>query len=184
MASSPKCFYLWMITRSLFITARSCLSLSKTTGLKNLEALAYACVGTAHSKLGEVQRGLEFHTKSWMQLPQQETKTKSGNAYTIWVSPAAILVTANVRLDTSGESLTVAENVGDKLAIGESHGGLGSVFYKTTRYPEAIRHNEKQLARAKEVKDKESQAKASGNLGNVYLSKGDYIKLLHFIKIS
>lgn len=29
---------------------------------------------------------------------------------------------------------------------------------------------------AKEVKDKESQAKACGNLGNVYLTKGDYIR--------
>lgn len=29
---------------------------------------------------------------------------------------------------------------------------------------------------AKEVKDKESQAKACGNLGNFYVTKGDYIK--------
>ena len=75
------------------------------------------------------------------------------------------------------KSLTVAENVGDKLAIGESHGGLGSVFYKTRRYPEALLHNEKYLEMAKEVKDKESQAKlACGNLGDVYLSKSDYNK--------
>ena len=176
MENSPKCFSLWMITRSLLFTARSVFRSLKKTDRKDLEVLAYASVGSAYSKLGDLQRGLEFHMKSL------DANSTTGDQKQKWKCLHNLGFVCGELGDNKSairyfrESLTVAENVGNRLAIGESHGGLGSVFYKTRRYPEAILHNEKHLAIAKEVNDKESQAKACGNLGNVYLSKGDYIK--------
>ena len=155
---------------------QKCLSLSKKTGRKDLEALAYACVGNAYSKTGDLQRGLEFLTESL------DANSTTGDQKRKWKCLLNLGDTCNHLGDSESaircfrESLTVAENVGDKLAIGESHGGLGSVFYKTGRYSEAILHNEKHLAMAKEVNDKRSEAKACGNLGGVYISKGYYIK--------
>ncbi|KAK2561767.1 Tetratricopeptide repeat protein 28 [Acropora cervicornis] len=155
---------------------QKCLSLSKTTGCKNLEALAYGCVGNAYSKIGELERGREFLIKSL------DANSTTGDQKQKWKCLHNLGVIYSDLGDTESliryfrESLTVAENVGDKLAIGECHGGLGSAFYKTGRYLDAIHHNERHLAMAKEVKDKGSEAKACGNLGSIYISKGNYIK--------
>ncbi|XP_015761119.1 PREDICTED: tetratricopeptide repeat protein 28-like isoform X2 [Acropora digitifera] len=155
---------------------QKCLSLSKTTGCKNLEALAYGCVGNAYSKRGELQRGREFLIKAL------EANSTTGDQKQKWKCLHSLGVTRTDLGDTESaisyfrESLTVAENVGDKLAIGESHGGLGSAFYKIGRYEDAILHNERHLAMAKEVKDKGSEAQARGNLGSIYISKGNYIE--------
>ena len=157
---------------------QKCLSLSKTTGPKDLEALAYACVGRAHSKRGDLQGALKFLTKSLDLYSTTGKKKEKGKClYNLG------LICSDLGYNESAigyfkESLRVAENVGDKVLIGESHGGLGSVCYKTGQYPEAILHNKKHLEKAKEVKNKESQAEACGNLGTVYLAIDDYVKAL------
>ena len=155
---------------------QKCLSLSKEADRKDLEALAYSCVGSAYSKLGDLRRGLECHIKSL------DANSTTGDQRQKWKCLHKIGTTfADLGDNTNAtkyfkESLTVATEIGNKVAIAESHGGLGVVFYKTRQYPESIFHNEKHLALAKEVHKKRSQAKACGNLGNVFLSKGNYFK--------
>lgn len=153
---------------------QKCLALSKKIGRKDLEALASASVGSAYCKLGDLRRGLEFHTKS-LDANSTTGDQKQKCLYNLGVT-LSDLGDNESAIRYLRESLTVAEDVGDKLAIGESHGGLGGVYFRTSRYLEAILRNEKHLEMAKEVKDKESQAKACGNLGNFYVTKGDYIK--------
>lgn len=155
---------------------QDCLSLSKEADRKDLEALAYSCVGSAYSKLGDLRKGLECHMKSL------DANSTTGDQRQKWKC-LLNLGTAFTDLGDNAnatkyfkESLTVATEIGNKVSIAESNGGLGVVFYKTRQYPESIFHNEKHLALAKEVHNKRSQAKACGNLGNVFLSKGDYIK--------
>ena len=155
---------------------QKCLSLSKEADRKDLEALAYSCVGSAYSKLGDLQRGLECHMKSL------DANSTTGDQRQKWKCLHNLGTTFTDLGDNANatkyfkESLTVATEIGNKVAIAESHGGLGVVFYKTRQYPESISHNEKHLALAKEVHKKRSQAKACGNLGNVFLSKGNYYK--------
>ena len=155
---------------------QKCLSLSKEADCKDLEALAYSCVGSAYSKLGDLREGLECHKKSLdanYTTGDQRLKWKClhnlGTAFTDLGDNANATKYFN-------ESLAVATEIGDKIAIAESHGGLGIVFYKTGQYAESIFRNEKHLALAKEVHNKRSQARACGNLGSVFLSKGDYVK--------
>ena len=155
---------------------QKCLSLSKEADRKDLEALAYSCVGSAYSKLGDLRGGLECHKKSL------DANSTTGDQRQKWKC-LHNLGTASTDLGDNAnatkyfeESLAVATEIGDKVAIAESHGGLGVVFYKTRQYPESIFHNEKHLTLAKEAHKKRSQAKACGNLGNVFLSKGDYIR--------
>ena len=155
---------------------QKCLSLSKEADRKDLEALAYSCVGSAYSKLGDLRRGLECHMKSL------DANSTTGDQRQKWKCLHNLGTTFTDLGDNANatkyfkESLTVATEIGNKVAIAESHGGLGVVFYKTRQYPESIFHNEKHLALAKEVHKKRSQAKACGNLGNVFLSKGNYYK--------
>ena len=155
---------------------QKCLSLSKEADRKDLEALAYSCVGSAYSKLGDLRRGLECHMKSL------DANSTTGDQRQKWKCLHNLGTTFTDLGDNANatkyfkESLTVATEIGNKIAIAESHGGLGVVFYKTRQYPESIFHNEKHLALAKEVHKKRSQAKACGNLGNVFLSKGNYYK--------
>ena len=155
---------------------QKCLSLSKEADRKDLEALAYSCVGSAYSKLGDLRRGLECHMKSL------DANSTTGDQSQKWKCLHNLGTTFTDLGDHANatkyfkESLTVATEIGNKVAIAESHGGLGVVFYKTRQYPESIFHNEKHLALAKEVHKKRSQAKACGNLGNVFLSKGNYYK--------
>ena len=155
---------------------QKCLSLSKEADRKDLEALAYSCVGSAYSKLGDLRGGLECHKKSL------DANSTTGDQRQKWKC-LHNLGTAFTDLGDNAnatkyfkESLAVATEIGDKVAIAESHGGLGFVFYKTRQYPESIFHNERHLALAKEAHKKRSQAKACGNLGNVFLSTGDYTK--------
>ena len=155
---------------------QKCLSLSKEADRKDLEALAYSCVGSAKSKLGDLRGGLECHKKSL------DANSTTGDQRQKWKC-LHNLGTAFTDLGDNAnatkyfkESLAVATEMGDKVAIAESHGGLGVVFYKTRQYSESISHNERHLALAKEAGKKRSQAKACGNLGNVFLSKGDYTK--------
>lgn len=155
---------------------QKCLSISKEAGRKDLESLAYSCVGSAYSKLGDFRRGLEFHMKSLDATSTTEDQKQKWKSLHNLGNACSDLGDNESAIEYFEQSLTVAENLDDKAAIGESHGGLGGVFFKTSRYPEAILHNEKYLALAKEVNEKGGQAKACGNLGNVYLSKGDYIK--------
>ena len=155
---------------------QKCLSLSKEADRKDLEALAYSCVGSAYSNLGDLRRGLECHMKSL------DANSTTGDQRQKWKCLHNLGTTFTDLGDHANatkyfkESLTVATEIGNKIAIAESHGGLGIVFYKTGQYPESIFHNEKHLALAKEAHKKRSQAKACGNLGNVFLSKGDYIR--------
>lgn len=156
---------------------QKCLSLSKEADRKDLEALAYSCVGSAYSKLGDLRKGLECHMKSL------DANSTTGDQRQKWKCLHNLGTTFTDLGDNANatkyfkESLAVATEIGDdKVAIAESHGGLGIVFYKTRQYPESIFHNEKHLALAKEAHKKRSQAKACGNLGNVFLSKGDYIR--------
>ena len=155
---------------------QKCLSLSKEADRKDLEALAYSCVGSAYSKLGDLRRGLECHMKSL------DANSTTGDQRQKWKCLHNLGTTFTDLGDHANatkyfkESLTVATEIGNKVAIAESHGGLGVVFYKTRQYPESIFHNEKHLALAKEVHKKRSQARACGNLGSVFLSKGDYVK--------
>ena len=155
---------------------QKCLSLSKEADRKDLEGLAYSCVGSAYSKLGDLRGGLECHKKSL------DANSMTGDQRQKWKC-LHNLGTAFTDLGDNAnatkyfkESLAVATEIGDKVAIAESHGGLGFVFYKTRQYPESIFHNERHLALAKEAHKKRSQAKACGNLGNVFLSTGDYTK--------
>ena len=156
---------------------QKCLSLSKEADRKDLEALAYSCIGSAYSKLGDLRKGLECHMKSL------DANSTTGDQRQKWKCLHNLGTTFTDLGDNANatkyfkESLAVATEIGDdKVAIAESHGGLGIVFYKTRQYPESIFHNEKHLALAKEAHKKRSQAKACGNLGNVFLSKGDYIR--------
>ena len=156
---------------------QKCLSLSKEADRKDLEALAYSCVGSAYSKLGDLRKGLECHMKSL------DANSTTGDQRQKWKCLHNLGTTFTDLGDNANatkyfkESLAVATEIGDdNVAIAESHGGLGIVFYKTRQYPESIFHNEKHLALAKEAHKKRSQAKACGNLGNVFLSKGDYIR--------
>ena len=155
---------------------QKCLSLSKEADRKDLEALAYSCVGSAYSKLGDLRRGLECHMKSL------DANSTTGDQRQKWKCLHNLGTTFTDLGDNANatkyfkESLTVATEIGNKIATAESHGGLGIVFYKTGQYAESIFHNEKHLALAKEVHKKRSQAKACGNLGNVFLSKGNYYK--------
>ena len=155
---------------------QKCLSLSKEADRKDLEALAYSCVGSAYSNLGDLRRGLECHMKSL------DANSTTGDQRQKWKCLHNLGTTFTDLGDHANatkyfkESLTVATEIGNKIAIAESHGGLGIVFYKTGQYPESIFHNEKHLALAKEAHKKRSQARACGNLGNVFLSKGDYIR--------
>ena len=156
---------------------QKCLSLSKEADRKDLEGLAYSCVGSAYSKLGDLRGGLECHKKSL------DANSMTGDQRQKWKC-LHNLGTAFTDLGDNAnatkyfkESLALATEIGDdKVAIAESHGGLGVVLYKTRQYPESIFHNEKHLALAKEAHKKRSQAKACGNLGNVFLSTGDYTK--------
>ena len=156
---------------------QKCLSLSKEADRKDLEALAYSCVGSAYSKLGDLRKGLECHMKSL------DANSTTGDQRQKWKCLHNLGTTFTDLGDNANatkyfkESLAVATEIGDdNVAIAESHGGLGIVFYKTRQCPESIFHNEKHLALAKEAHKKRSQAKACGNLGNVFLSKGDYIR--------
>ena len=155
---------------------QKCLSLSKEADRKDLEALAYSCVGSAYSNLGDLRRGLECHMKSL------DANSTTGDQRQKWKCLHNLGTTFTDLGDHANatkyfkESLTVATEIGNKIAIAESHGGLGIVFYKTGQYPESIFHNEKHLALAKEAHKKRSRARACGNLGNVFLSKGDYIR--------
>ena len=155
---------------------QKCLTLSKEADRKDLEALAYSCVGSAYSKLGDLRGGLECHKKSL------DANSTTGDQRQKWKC-LHNLGTAFTDLGDNAnatkyfkESLAVATEMGDKVAIAESYGGLGVVFYKTRQYSESISHNERHLALAKEAGKKRSEAKACGNLGNVFLSKGDYTK--------
>ena len=155
---------------------QKCLSLSKEADRKDLEALAYSCVGSAYSKLGDLRKGLECHMKS---LDANSTTGDQRQKWKCLHNLGTIFTDLGDHANATKyfkESLTVATEIGNKIAIAESHGGLGIVFYKTGQYPESIFHNEKHLALAKEAHKKRSQARACGNLGNVFLSKGDYIR--------
>ena len=155
---------------------QKCLTLSKEADRKDLEALAYSCVGSAYSKLGDLRRGLECHMKSL------DANSTTGDQRQKWKCLHNLGTTFTDLGDNANatkyfkESLAVATEMGDKVAIAESYGGLGVVFYKTRQYSESISHNERHLALAKEAGKKRSEAKACGNLGNVFLSKGDYTK--------
>ena len=155
---------------------QKCLSLSKEADRKDLEVLAYSCVGSAYSNLGDLRRGLECHMKS---LDANSTTGDQRQKWKCLHNLGTIFTDLGDHANATKyfkESLTVATEIGNKIAIAESHGGLGIVFYKTGQYPESIFHNEKHLALAKEAHKKRSQARACGNLGNVFLSKGDYIR--------
>lgn len=78
------------------------------------------------------------------------------------------------------ESFIVVIDFDDKVVIVQFNGGLGVVYYKIRYYLLFIFYSEKYLILVREVNWKKSQVVVFGNFGNVYLLKGDYIKVFIF----
>ena len=146
--------------------------------------MASVSVGSAYSKLGDLQRGLDFHMKSL------DANSTTGDRKQKWKCLYNLGITCSGLGDNESairyfrESLTVAEDVGEKLAIGESHGGLGSVFYRTSRYPEAILHNRSILQLPRKSRIRRVRQKLVEIWAMFTLPKEIISRLLHFINNS
>ena len=74
------------------------------------------------------------------------------------------------------KNLEIAEELGDRAAVGYAQGNLGIAHNDVGQYQKAIECHLKHLEIAKELGDKAGVGRAHANLGNAYKSIGQYQK--------
>ena len=76
--------------------------------------------------------------------------------------------------------LKIAEEVGDKHAIGRGFNNLATVFVTQANYPKALKYYFKSLKTAEEFGDKKGIGLILGNIANVYTAQENYPEALEY----
>ena len=94
----------------------------------------------------------------------------------LWVVLTTRSVTMLRQKSYQKQWLEIAQEAGDKAAIGLALGSLGNIYESLGDYPKAVEYHEQHLELAIEIDDLEQKGSAAGNLGGAYHSLGQYHK--------
>jgi len=78
------------------------------------------------------------------------------------------------------EALIIAEDLGNRRALGDAYNNLGTIYRTQGRFEQAINAFSNKLEISRELGDKSGIGIAYCNLGNVYENKGEYEKAINF----
>jgi class 3 adenylate cyclase len=87
-------------------------------------------------------------------------------------------------IETSLQSLKLAEELGNKKRIGGQLCNLGLCYDRLSNFPKALEYYQKALVVLREIDYKPFIIRTTANIGNVYKSLGDYTRSLEYGNLS
>lgn len=79
------------------------------------------------------------------------------------------------------EALIIAEDIGERRALGDAYNNLGTIYRTQSKFDQAIDAFAMKLKISQELGDKSGIGIAYCNLGNVYENKGEYEKAIELL---
>lgn len=80
------------------------------------------------------------------------------------------------------EALIIAEDLGERRALGDAYNNLGTIYRTQSKFDQAIDAFAMKLKISQELGDKSGIGIAYCNMGNVYENKGEYEKSIELLK--
>ncbi len=148
-------------------------------------------LGTVYQLLGDYPKAIDYLKQGLAIL--RETKDPKGEGQLLNNLGIAYKSLGNYpkAIDYYQQSLKIAREIKDRQGEGKALGNLGLAYYSLGDYPKAIDYQQQilkiardyqqqKLVIAREIKDRQGEGKALGNLGLAYDALGDYPKAIDY----
>ncbi|PFX24780.1 Tetratricopeptide repeat protein 28, partial [Stylophora pistillata] len=154
----------------------SAMTIMKTNGDAQGEAVSYGNLGVLFQVLGKYDKAREYQEKALaitIEIGNREAQAASyGNLGTLLRS----LGKYDKAREYQEKALAIRIEIGDRKGQAASYGNLGTLFQSLGKYDKAREYQEKALAITIEIGNREGQAASYGNLGALFESLGKYDK--------
>ncbi|XP_068680143.1 tetratricopeptide repeat protein 28-like [Montipora foliosa] len=159
------------------------------------EGSAYGNLGNAYLSLGNFKQAIEYYEKHLSIAKEVGDRVGEGSAYGNLGIAYISLGNFKQGIEYYEKDLSIAKEVGNRAGEGSVYGNLGNAYINLGHFKQAIKYSEKDLSIAKEVAfkyyekhlsiakevgDRAGEGKGYGNLGNAYLSLGNFKQAIEY----
>ncbi|XP_068675430.1 tetratricopeptide repeat protein 28-like [Montipora foliosa] len=173
------------------------LSVAKEVGDRAGEGKANGILGNAYCSLGNFKRAIAYYEQHLSIAKEVGDRAGEGKANRNFGNAYLSLGNFKQAIEYHEQHLSIAKEVGDRAEEGKANGNIGNTYHSLGNFKRAIEYFEQHLSIAKEVGDRAGEGKAyeyyeqdlsiakevgdrageghaKGNLGNPYLSLGNF----------
>ena len=135
-------------------------------------------LGTAHLRLGEVDKAIAYHEQALVISREIGDRRGEGNDLGNLGTAYLRLGEVDKAIAYHEQALVISREIGDRRGEGNDLGNLGTAHLRLAEVDKAIEHYEQALVIAREIGDRRGEGSDLGSLGNALLGLGEVDKAI------
>eukprot|EP01064_Diplonema_japonicum_P025695 TRINITY_DN37116_c0_g1_i1.p1 TRINITY_DN37116_c0_g1~~TRINITY_DN37116_c0_g1_i1.p1 ORF type:complete len:1106 (+),score=237.36 TRINITY_DN37116_c0_g1_i1:61-3378(+) len=140
---------------------------------------AYGNLGNVYHAMGDHKAAVKYHKKHQKYIETGDMETMAAVYHNLGLAHYGARETDEA-LDCFRHSMEIALSLGNQPQVAKIHGNLAMAYKAKGKLQEAVNELHLQLKTEIKCNDLSNAGSTTFNLGNIYVSQGDYTNALHY----